>query len=266
MKTTVLVENLTYRTGMLAEHGLAFHIEADGINILYDTGQTNAFIHNAKELNINLEEVDVVVISHGHYDHIGGINDFLRLNKRAKVFIKRNAFDEKYHGTLRYIGSAVDCKLAENRLVFIDQKTELTDNLFIITDVPILYPDTVNIKGFTIKNESKYEQDWFDDELFIAVKRPEGITVVSSCSHRGIPNIIEAAQNQLQGKVNRVIGGIHLNNGPQPTIDQVIEYFKGCQLESLHVNHCTGVNTYSQLLQKLSCKVDYFSTGMHLDI
>jgi len=154
MKVTTLVENLTYKSGLLAEHGLSFYIETESKKILFDTGQSDVFVRNAQALGIDLTEVDAVVISHGHYDHAGGLNTFLRLNQKAKVYLKRAALADKYHGTSRYIGAAVNSSLASGRIVFVDDQLELDRGLFIIPQTPIVNPADTHFKGFLVKKET----------------------------------------------------------------------------------------------------------------
>ena len=92
MKIVTLIENLANRSGLIAEHGLSFYIETDKSKIIFDTGQSSLFLNNAKKLNINIEDVDALVLSHGHFDHTGGLYPFLEANKKAKIFCKKGGY------------------------------------------------------------------------------------------------------------------------------------------------------------------------------
>lgn len=264
IKVTTVVENTTFQPELQAEHGLAFHIEADGVNILFDTGQTDLLLQNALTLGIDLLEVDAVVISHGHYDHIGGLNAFLELNKRAKVVIKRRAFDDKYHGTIRYVGSALDSRLSEGRICFVEDIVELTDGVRVVPDIPIIDAGATHLKGFKVKQDGRFEQDWFEDELFMSISTPDGLVVISSCSHRGIVNIVDAAQKAFNSKVRMVLGGFHLLNALPEEVERTVAYFEQLQLEKIGVCHCTGLDAYAALKSRMPNAVYYSSVGSRL--
>ncbi|MBQ2720991.1 MAG: MBL fold metallo-hydrolase, partial [Clostridia bacterium] len=104
MTVTTLVENTAINDNFCSEHGLSLYIEVKGLRILFDMGQTELFAENAEKLGIDLENVDIAVISHGHYDHGGGLKKFLEINKKAPVYISRFAFEPHYNGSEKYIG------------------------------------------------------------------------------------------------------------------------------------------------------------------
>ena len=92
MIITTLVENLSVSNEYTNKHGLSFHIKTKNHNILFDLGPDNSFLENAKKLNIDISDVDIAIISHGHSDHGGGLESFLKNNNKAKVYINKNAF------------------------------------------------------------------------------------------------------------------------------------------------------------------------------
>ena len=117
MKITVLAENTAVSNDFGAEHGLSLLIESDGKKILFDMGQTDLFASNASLLGINLSDVDIAVLSHGHYDHGGGLKKFLEANTKAPVYINKHAFEPHYNGAEKYIG--LDTSLSRNpRLIY----------------------------------------------------------------------------------------------------------------------------------------------------
>ncbi len=128
MKITTLLENTSARPELSAEHGLSLYIETAEHRILFDMGQTALFSHNASVLGIDLAAVDIAILSHGHYDHGGGLARFLTLNHTAPIYVNRHAFEPHYNGTEKYIG--LDTALAAHRqLVFTDDTTVLADGL-----------------------------------------------------------------------------------------------------------------------------------------
>lgn len=264
VKITTLVENTSFQTKLQAEHGLAFYIEANGLNILFDTGQTDLLLRNASVLGVDLTKVDVVVISHGHYDHIGGLSAFLEVNKHAKVFVKRAIFDEKYRGTSRYVGADVNIRLLDERLCFVDQAVELAEGVYAVPDIPISDAKDTHISGFAVKRNGQFEQDWFEDELFLAIKTPDGIALVSSCSHRGITNMIKAAQKQFGLSIRVILGGFHLLNAPIEEVQRIGFFLEALHLEKVGICHCSGLEAYAFFKQKLPDIVYYSSVGSRL--
>ena len=117
MKITALIENTTNDNYYETEHGLSLYIETAKHNILFDMGQTDMFLRNAHKLGINLADVDVSILSHGHYDHGGGLEKFLDINKKACVYLSQYAFEPHYNGTKKYIGLDTALK-NDDRLIF----------------------------------------------------------------------------------------------------------------------------------------------------
>lgn len=117
MKIISLLDNLVYKQGLKAEHGLSFLLEIEDKRILFDTGQSDLFLHNATKLGILPETIDAVILSHGHYDHTGGLYPFLRENTKAKVYAKEAIFTPKFHGRERFIGCTKDDSILRNRFV-----------------------------------------------------------------------------------------------------------------------------------------------------
>ena len=130
MKLYTLMENTTCRDDLVCEHGLSLYIEANGQHILFDAGQTGAFADNAEKMGVDLSQVDICILSHGHYDHGGGIKRFLEINDHAKVYVSRHAFGDYYNAEEKFIG--LDWELLnEDRLIFVGDNLTLSDTLSI---------------------------------------------------------------------------------------------------------------------------------------
>lgn len=208
-----LVEDTVGENGMGCEHGLSFYAETPGHKLLFDVGATGLFLENARRAGIDLGQVDTVIISHGHYDHGGGLAEFLKINKKAKIYLRSSAFvpHVSIHGeTIHAIG--LDQGLRGNpRLHFLSEPIWLDQELF-------LFGDVTERKFWADSNrrlrlgEEGFPQDNFDHEqnLFL---RAEGKEILfAGCSHCGIVNILEKCRKLTGTEPDAVIGGLHLMN------------------------------------------------------
>lgn len=247
MKITVLVENTCNNTELECEHGLSLYIEYNGQKILYDTGRTSMFYHNACKLGIDLSEVDVCVISHGHYDHGGGLSTFLEVNSKANIYISRYAFEPYYHGT-KYIG--IDSKLRyDPRFVFVDSDYKIGEiELIVCNDRETITP--IDSCGLTINDKP----DLFDHEIYLKIKD----ICFSGCSHKGIINIIAWL------KPNVFVGGFHFKEYDiEKDSDLLCEKCNALMKNNTtyYTCHCTGIRQYEYIKKKMKNRLFYISTG-----
>ena len=267
MKITTLMDNLVYDRHLYAEHGLSFYIEKNERRILFDTGQSGNFIYNASLLGIDLSKVDDVVISHGHYDHTGGLYDFSKINKTAKIHVKNGAFEKKYRRNGRdYIGCPYDKELFAGRLNIVEKTEHLGDEISIIPFVNIVNKDDLHYDGMKVSKEDGFIDDEFEDEQFLVVVNDGRITVISGCSHNGITNIIETVKEVFDKPVETVIGGFHLVKNDEKQTGAVVDYFKNSDECTLGVSHCTGIEAYGRLVSALDNRVFYNHTGNVIQI
>ena len=204
MKIVVLVENTTTNENLSSEHGLSLYIETGHHKILFDMGQTDLFAENAKKLGIDLAEVDIAILSHGHYDHGGGLKKFLEMNEKAPVYISKYAFASYYNGTEKYIGLDVSLRESE-RIVYTDGVVEIADGL-------VLYHCNDRVQNFDLssfglckKTGDAFVADDFLHEQYLYIEETGKKILVSGCSHKGILNIVEWFQPDV------LIGGFHFS-------------------------------------------------------
>jgi 7,8-dihydropterin-6-yl-methyl-4-(beta-D-ribofuranosyl)aminobenzene 5'-phosphate synthase len=260
MTITVLIENLVYQKQLIAEHGLSFHIEHEEKIFLFDTGQGENFIHNANKLAIDLAKVDFLIISHGHYDHIGGIHSFLKINNKAKILLKKQALYPKYKNK-EFIGLTDIGHLPKERIEFIDSVREVGENLFVMPNIKEYYAIDTHKKDFNYQILNEVLPDTFDDELFLCYQKINELTVLSSCSHNGITNIVDTAKNYFKNPVTNVLGGFHTKEATDEKMSHIINYLNENKITNLQVCHCTGIDKYVQLKQVCSATIKYLSTG-----
>ena len=261
MRIITLIENLVYKQGLVAEHGLAIYIETENQKILFDTGQSGLFLQNAEKLGIAIEDIDCLVLSHGHYDHTGGLYPFLEKNSMAKVYAKKGVFVPKYHGPNRFIGTLRNEPLLKDRLIYVDAMTKITDDVFIMPNIIIHNSLDTYFKGMYKKVGSEFVPDEFDDELFLVLKQNDRINIVTACSHRGITNICTTATEQFKLPVGIILGGFHTKNCTTEQYEMIIDYFRQLKPKSIGVCHCTGFEKYADLRNDLDSGVFYNFTG-----
>ncbi len=253
MDIYMLVEN-TKPTGsaFLSEHGLSMYFEFAGKRILFDTGASDKFIYNATLHGIDLSKVDICVISHGHYDHTGGLAHFLDINKKAVVYMKKSALDEYYTKRLiRYVFTGIDknfFKKYGDRLVFVEEDIEIASGLTLANITKYRhYP--VYTSSMYRKHENKMLPDDLSHELFINVKTKQGNIVLTGCSHHGLINILRTDQDKF-GKIYGVVGGFHLNGTrifgirvrkeSKHEIRAIGRFFEKNGIKKIYTGHCTG--------------------------
>ena len=280
MKITVLIENTKGELeNLINEHGLSLYIEKGNKRILFDTGKTDNFIINAQKLGINLKDIDAVVLSHGHTDHGGGLLSFLKINDRAKVYMKRKVFGDYYSGNILFKKSiGINKEVFEkysSRIEYVDNFTEIMEDIFIITDIQRNHKIPEGNKYLFVKEGNKIVNDKFEHELIMVVKENKGICVFSGCSHNGTVNMIEAVNKSFSGtNIKALIGGFHLAKIPamdifstsQDQIDLIINKIINEKIEKVYTGHCTGEKAYNKLKQGLGNKIEYIRTGSEIQI
>jgi len=266
MKITALLENTVKDPALKAKHGLSFYIETTKHKVLFDLGPDDSYIHNAQMMGIDLTQVDTVIISHGHYDHGGALASFFSINDRAKVFLRPQAFGPYYYKRLfkkKYIGLDVEL-VVNDRIFYTDDTLPIDEELFIFSDVQGQHSGK---SGHCLhkKTANGYKRDDFLHEQNLIVTAEGKSVLFSGCSHRGIDNILKAAENHQSG-IQAVFGGFHLFNPTTKAVEspKLIGELANELAESdivYYTGHCTGNDAFEILKGIMGEKIQYFATG-----
>lgn len=258
MRITVLAENTCNSGSFETEHGLSLHIETENKRILFDMGQSALFAENAKKMRIDLSAVDIAVLSHGHYDHGGGMETFLSLNSKASVYMNSHVFGDYYNGTEKYIG--LDKKLKESeRFIFVDDEFEIEKGLTLFDCNKKERKFDLGSFGLKKLNNDEIIDDDFVHEQYLLIEENGKKVLISGCSHKGILNIATWFNPDV------LVGGFHFSklilddklNGYADYLNRFGTEFYTC--------HCTGVEQFEFMKMRMK-RLYYFSTGESIEI
>lgn len=255
MRITIIVDNRAGQ-GLVAEHGLSLWIETEDMRILFDTGQGSAFQNNAIVLGIDLEKTDILVLSHGHYDHTGGIPQVLQQARNIDVYCHPGVAHPRYsirNGKPKPIQMPRESmeaigKLPSEQLHWVQQPLFLSEKIGITGPIP-RETGYENPGGpFYLDPEGRRE-DPIDDDLALWIRTKEGVVVCVGCSHAGIVNTLNLVR-RISGNPNvrAIIGGFHLLHANKQRIEQTLNALKSMSPGLLVPCHCTG-NGAVQALQ-----------------
>lgn len=258
MKIISLVENTTERDCMKVEHGLSLYIETEKCKILFDMGQTDLFYENAKTLGVELGDVDIAVLSHGHYDHGGGLRKFLEINDRAPVYIHKDAFLPHYNGTEKYIGLDI-CLKDSPRFQFTSDEYIINDELSLFSCNGRERLHRLLPSGLNEKTDGVFVPDDFRHEQYLLIKEKGKSVLISGCSHKGILDIAHWFSPDV------LIGGFHYSklalDGCLADAARELESYS----TEFYTCHCTGREQY-EFMKRYMTGLHYLSCGQSVTV
>jgi 7,8-dihydropterin-6-yl-methyl-4-(beta-D-ribofuranosyl)aminobenzene 5'-phosphate synthase len=266
---TILVDNQA-GPGLTTEHGFSLWIEADDRHILFDTGQGPALPANARSLGVDLRKTDALVLSHGHYDHTGGIPHVLHVAPKAHVYCHPGVVQPRYslrNGSPKPAHmppesmAAID-KLSEKNLHWISEAVMLSENIGLTGPIPrqTTFEDTGG--AFFLDPEARHA-DPIADDLALWIKTDEGLVVCVGCCHAGIINTLTHIRH-LSGvaRIRAVIGGLHLLNADARRLNHTLAAMKTIPIETVIPCHCTGDRALDELEAAMGAKILRSGSGM----
>lgn len=269
-----LVDNVSTSDDLRSEHGLSLYIETKQHKLLFDTGASALFAENARKMQIDLEKIDIVVISHGHYDHGGGLKAFLEINHNAKIYFNKMAFGDYYSnrpdGEKKYIG--IDKTLLPNeRFVYVEGQLVIDEELELFSDINGTRLNPSGNRDLFMKDGESFKEDEFSHEQNLIIRENENVVLVAGCAHHGIINILEHFHKDKNSQPSHVIGGFHLHSRSadkyeNPSVVAEIGSYLLSTGAMYYTCHCTGIKAYEWLKSMMGDHVNYLSTGSQLII
>jgi len=273
-KLTILCENTVgVPFGVIGEHGFACYVETAKGNYLFDTGQGFAIVHNAIALKKDLGAIEAIMISHGHYDHTGGLPAVLQIKGRVGVYGHPDIFVERIYsseGKTRYIGmqhtrSYLESLGADFRLG--DRMVEIGPGVFLTGEIPRknqFEKGDANMIA-CLANGEKIQPDPLKDDISLIIDSEKGLILVLGCAHAGMINIIEYAMEKMNcDKIHAIIGGTHLGFSSEEQFDETLKVIDKYEIDLFGVSHCTGLPKASMLHAKLKKRFFFGTVGSTL--
>lgn len=268
MKVTILMEDTCGNCICEYEHGLSVYFETENHKILADTGASSKTIENAKRLGISLADVDTVFLSHGHYDHSGGIRAFVEMNPKADIYMQRSALGEFYHGE-RYIG--IDKKIISLPTVkVLDGEVRISQELSVFAGITGRRNWPQGNRSLSVKKGEQFVQDEFKHEQCLVIKG-EKTVLFSGCAHNGILNILDRYSELYGGCPNVVISGFHMVKKTEYTEEEE-ETIRNTARElaklpiRFYSGHCTGEKAMNMMQEIMGNQLVWMRSGMEMEI
>ena len=279
MRVTVLMENCTPSSRLTARHGLSLWLELDdGRRVLFDTGPDEAFLTNARTLGVDVTTADAAVLSHGHYDHGGGLPAFLAAcsaaGRSVPVYVREHAFEEHVSGSpARHHAIGLDPALAADpRVHVVGEKHDLGGGLTLFSTPRRVHPAARSNARLLMRSaDGTLVPDAFVHEQSLLVEEGDRRTLVSGCSHGGILNLMDAAEELVGAPLTAVVAGFHLMDPSGGTVEdaqltRTLARELAARPTSYHTFHCTGTDAFALLRDELGDRVRYLHVGSRVQV
>lgn len=248
---TVIDDEALECSNLNNEHGLCYFIEIDGLNILFDTGKSYKSYENFKALGLGNKKIDYIILSHGHYDHTGGLKVFLENIKcKPKIIVGNEFFSrgDKYHlkeNDKKYIGIDFNLEYLKGKdidIIEVKENIKLTDKINLISNLRGIKERNI-LKGediLAVKYNNSLIKDDFREELVISIERNDSIILITGCAHNKIDYIAKYIKNKFNKNNLIIIGGVHLCNATDKEIKGAIDNLKELNIKKVSLCHCSG--------------------------
>src|SRR4030043_9390 len=279
MKTriTILCENLVGRLVGSGEHGFSAFIEMDQGNYLFDTGSGRSIVPNSLTMNKDLKSIRKIFLSHGHYDHTGGLSEVLKLKGKIEVHAHPHVFldriavlKEEDREIKRFIGIRYKKRYLESlgaNFVFNTDFIEVEKGLFLTGEVPRQTTFEKSDPRLFSEMDGRTTHDLFLDDQSLILETDKGLVLILGCAHSGMINIVSHVVNKMEKRnFHAILGGTHLDFLTPEQLEESIKSLKKMEIEKIGVSHCTGMRAAFRLHQEFGDRFFYGCVGSVLEV
>ena len=269
IKITVLVEDRSSLPELRAEHGLSLLLDIDGMQWIFDTGQSSLVVDNVRSLGIDLKKIKGIILSHGHYDHSGGLKAVLEETGDVPVYAHPGIFRERFRleksGELTPIGIPFPRHLLEEagaRFNLAVSGMEISPGIYTSGEIPRLTSFEQGDPLLVVKDGDRSIPDPFLDDQFILIDDDEGVIMITGCCHSGLINSLKKVRELRPGKrIKAIIGGLHLRAADETKLSNIIRLLEPFAPEEIIAGHCTGEGAEAVLSQFFGSRFRKMETG-----
>ena len=270
MRFKILIDNIS-GDELTAEWGLAVWIEYEGHQFLLDTGTTGSFAANAEAVGVKLEDVEIGVLSHAHFDHSDGLEEFFARNQRASFYMRKGTKENCYswkETDYKYIGIRQGMlERYRDRIVYVDGDHELQPGVWLIPHkTPGLEKMGQRAKQF-VKIGHHMKADDFQHEQSLVFDTEQGLVIFNSCCHGGADTIIREVGDTFPGKkILALIGGFHLYRSAEEEVRRLAADIRETGIHKIVTGHCTGQEAFQILKEELGDMAEQMYAGMEMNL
>jgi len=268
VKLTILCENRVVNPKLIAEQGLSILVEIPGKKVLFDTGQTDTVIHNAKMLQLNLGKLDKIILSHGHYDMTGGLPFLLKEKGQTEIYCHPNIFHEKYKikdEEKIEIGvpwEKSDLEELGAQFLLKSQPKEILPDVWISGEIPRLTDYEKIDEEYREHVLESYIHDEIHDDMALILRTTKGLIVLMGCGHAGPVNTVKHAMRILgENRIHLIMGGMHLQSATDEKILQIVNHLIQLKPNFIAPLHCCGFRCINYLFNHLKEKIRLMNVG-----
>lgn len=256
--------------GLLKEHGLSFFIEVDEKALLLDTGAGRNFLYNASDMGLSLKKTQALILSHGHYDHTGGMGELLHLYPNLPLYAHPSILSRHYsrHDDGNFYNIGIHSSHREliqsfpkEQWIPVEEKKEIVPGVFGVSSIEREEKYSLGTRGFFQDTEG-LKADSVPDDLSLLIRQNGMDHLICGCCHSGLKNTIKHLKRHFSSlSLHTLMGGFHLSHASDAQIEDLGQWIESLNIKRLICSHCTGDRAYEIWSELLSIKVEQSSTG-----